>query len=133
MSRPHYDWWPYIRGMIRRYPDLCRKYNELQGPNISPSLSGMPRGGDTTRQTETLALRELPTTQAREYEAIRRAIVTTDPQHLKLVDLLYWKRSHTIMGAADKMKIGERTAQRWNADFIRRVAFIYGLMDLEDK
>ena len=93
----------------------------------------MPRGGDTTRQTETLALRELPTTQAREYEAVRRAVATEDPQHLKLIDLLYWKQSHTIMGASDKMKIGERTARRWNGDFIRKVAFIYGLMDLEDK
>lgn len=133
MSSPRYDWWPYIKGMIRRYPEMCRKYNDLHSPCISPSLSGMPRGGDTTRQTETLALRELPTTQAREYEAVRRAIETTEPHQLKLIDLLYWKRSHTIMGAAERLKIGERTAQRWHAEFIRRVALIYGLMDLESK
>ena len=133
MSSPRYDWWPYIKGMIRRYPDMCRKYNELHSPCISPSLSGMPRGGDTTRQTETLALRDLPTTQVREYEAVRRAVETEEPKKLKLIDMLYWKKSHTVMGAADKMKIGERTARRWNGDFIRKVAFIYGLMDLEDK
>ena len=133
MSSPRYDWWSYVKNMIRRYPDMCRKYNELHSPNISPSLSGMPRGGDTTRQTETLALRELPTTQAREYEAVRRAVETEEPKKLKLIDMLYWKKSHTVMGAADKLNIGERTAKRWNGEFIRRVAFIYGLMDLEDK
>lgn len=23
MSRPRYDWWAYVKGMIRRYPSLC--------------------------------------------------------------------------------------------------------------
>ena len=25
MSTPRYDWWPYVKGMIRRYPELCRR------------------------------------------------------------------------------------------------------------
>ena len=25
MSTPRYDWWPYVKGMIRRYPELCRQ------------------------------------------------------------------------------------------------------------
>lgn len=26
MSKPRYDWWSYVKGMIRRYPELRRRY-----------------------------------------------------------------------------------------------------------
>ena len=32
-----------------------------------------------------------------------------------------------------RKEVLDTAIQRWNADFIRRVALIYGLMDLEDK
>lgn len=28
MSRPRYDWWPYVKGMIRRYPALAEQYEK---------------------------------------------------------------------------------------------------------
>ena len=30
MSTPRYDWWPYVKGMIRRYPELCARQEELR-------------------------------------------------------------------------------------------------------
>jgi len=40
---------------------------------------------------------------------------------LRFIELVFWKR-HTVAGAAIKIPCSERTAQRWHADFIRRVA-----------
>ena len=30
MSKPRYDWWSYVKGMIRRYPELRRRYGGSQ-------------------------------------------------------------------------------------------------------
>ena len=58
MSSPRYDWWPYVKGMIRRYPDLCEEYADLHSQSITANYSGMPRGGGVGRIIESLAVRE---------------------------------------------------------------------------
>ena len=44
MSRPRYDWWAYVKGMIRRYPSLCAEEKALHDISISHDLSGLPHG-----------------------------------------------------------------------------------------
>lgn len=34
MSKPRYDWWGYVKGMIRRYPSLCAEYAEQETQSI---------------------------------------------------------------------------------------------------
>ena len=45
MSRPRYDWWPYVKGMIRRYPALRAQYTDLHSPGVTAGYSGLPRTG----------------------------------------------------------------------------------------
>lgn len=134
MSKPRYDWWSYAKGMIRRYPQLKQEYEELHTSSMIADYSGNPHGSGASRTTECIALRELPTTSQREYEAVRRAIETTKQykngrQRMQIVQLVFWKRSHTIEGAAQQIPCSEITARRWHGDFIRMVAKFYGLMD----
>lgn len=134
MSKPRYDWWPYVKGMIRRYPALKEEYADLHSPSMVADYSGMPRGGGEGRSLEGVALRELPSTRQREYEAVRRAIETTGRyrngrERLKVIDLVLWKRSHTVEGAAMAIPCSPATAWRWHAEFIRLVASNFGLMD----
>lgn len=136
MSRPRYDWWPYVKGMIRRYPLLKQEYEDLHNQPITQSYSGMLGGGGDGRGLERIAIRELPSTKQREYEAVRRAIETTEHypngrSRLKVVKLVLWDRSHTLEGAALMVPCSSATAWRWHADFIRLVALHYGLMDEE--
>ena len=136
MSKPRYDWWPYVKGMIRRYPKLKEKHGDLHSQSVVASLSGMPSGTGTSRSTENVALRELPTTEQREFEAVRKAIETTErykdgQARIELINLVLWRRSHTIAGAALRTPCSERLAQQWHRDFIRLVAKYYGLMDGE--
>lgn len=134
MSKPRYDWWPYVKGMIRRYPSLEERYRDLHMPSMTADYSGMPKEGGGGRSVESLAVRELPSTQQREYEAVRKAIETTQRyrnglDRLKVVRLVLWDRSHTLEGAALMVPCGVATAWRWHGEFIKLVAAFYGLLD----
>ena len=134
MSRPRYDWWPYVKGMIRRYPTLKQEYADLHSPSVTANYSGMPRSGCVSRGVEGLAIRELPSTKQREYEAVRRAVETTERyvngrDRLKVIDMVLWKRSHTLEGAALMVPCSIATAWRYHGEFIKLVAKLYGLMD----
>ena len=78
MSSPRYDWWPYVKGMIRRYPELCARQEELHRTKMSPNLTGMPGAhGQASDPVADAALRELPEINRRELEAVRQAIEET--------------------------------------------------------
>lgn len=134
MSTPRYDWWPYVKGMIRRYPDLCLKEAALHDTAITANISGMPGGGKRTDKTADAALRTLPEVNRRELEAVRAAICHTEGLHsgkerMELVKLYYWQRSHTLFGASNAIHVSEKTALRWNRDFVMQVAENFGLIE----
>lgn len=134
MSTPRYDWWPYVKGMIRRYPDLCLKEAALHDTAITANISGMPGGGKRTDKTADAALRTLPEVNRREMDAVRAAIRTAESlpsgrERMELVKLYYWKRSHTLFGAANAIHVSEKTALRWNRELILQVAKNFGLLD----
>lgn len=112
MSKPRYRWWSYARAMVREYPELAKKYNQP----VTASCPGMP------------------STEQREYEAVRRAIEKTKQykngrDRLSVIGLVLWKKSHTIAGAALTVPCHEDTAKQWHGEFIRLVAKNMGLMD----
>lgn len=134
MSSPRYDWWPYAKGMIRRYPQLWEEYAALHSQSVTANYSGMPRGGAGGRIIESLAIRELPSTKQREYEAVQRAIEITERyrngrQRLAIIRMVLWDRQYTLEGAALQIPCGYMTARRYHSDFIMLVAKNYGLLD----
>lgn len=134
MSKTRFRWWSYVKSMIRYYPELDREYRSLHEQKVTAKMTGMPRGGGAGRQTESIAIRELPYTEQREYEAVKKAIETTarlktGADRLCLVDLVFWKQTHTLQGAAFKIHSSYRTAVRYHSDFILLVAKNYGLLD----
>ncbi len=134
MSSPRYAWWGYVKAIIRQYPEMKKEYADLHQPSITANCTGMPGGGGVGRPTEAIAIRELPSTRQREYESVRRAIEVTahkasGRERLKLMELVYWRKSHNLEGAARRIPCSEATAWRWHGDFIRLVARFLGLMD----
>jgi hypothetical protein len=120
--------------MIRRYPVLKEEFLELHNVSMVANYSAEPRGGGSGRALESIAIRELPSNRQREYEAVRRAIETTERykngrDRLWVIDLVYWKKSHTIAGAALIIPCHEQAAKQWHGEFIRLVASNFGLMD----
>lgn len=131
-----YDWWGYVKGMIRRYPHLKARYADIRDVSLTAKYGEHVRSKTVGSSTEIAALRELPLTAQREYEAVKCAADTTSrlidgAERLRLVDLVFWRRTHTLAGAAMQCHVSYRTAQRWHGEFIRLVAFLYGLMDEE--
>ena len=134
MSKPRYDWWSYVKGMIRRYPDLCLKEKALRETTLSPNLSGQPSGkGKPSDQTAEAALRELPEINRRELEAVRKAIEETEKldtgeERLRMIRLVFLDKTHTLEGAAQDLHRCKRTVVQWHGDFIRCVAESFGLL-----
>ena len=136
MSKPRYRWWDYVRKMIRAYPALKAEYKDLHTPSVTANASGMPGGGGISDPTMQIAIKELPGMKQREYEAVRRAVEATRRQKtakesLAIIDMVFWKSSHTLSGAACKVGVSYETAKRYQREFIVRVATEYGLMDAD--
>lgn len=134
MSKPRYGWWSYVKDMICRYPALCESHSLLLAQKVTPTYSAQPGGGGSGRTTEQTTVRAMTRNAAREYEAVHLAIQETrqlpgGAERLQLIRLVYWKRSHTLTGAALAVHVSFPTAKRWHGEFIRRVARNYGLLD----
>lgn len=135
MSKPRYGWWSYARYMIRIYPTREKEYEALHEQSVTANLSGVPVGnGASSRGTENVVLRQLPKTKQREYEAVKRAIESTSQMsngkdRIRIIDLLYWKHSHTLGGAALAVGYGYDRARQIHGEFVRMVATYYGLME----
>lgn len=134
MSKPRYIWWSYVQGMIRKYPERAAALGDLHAVGMVAKYSAEPHGNGAGRTTEAVALRELPPTEQREYEAVRKALdyIATSQNgklRMELIRLVYWERTHKLYAAAGELHISERTAKRWNALLMYRVARNFGILD----
>lgn len=102
MSKPRYGWWGYVKWMIRQYP--ARKDRYVQGNAL------------------------------KERQAVQQAIDETagmenGKERLQVIELVFFRQTHTLEGAALMIPCSYMTARRWHNDFIKRVAKNYGLID----
>ena len=123
--------------MIREYPDLAKDYKDMHEQKITASITGMPGGGNVSRGTEDIAIRELPRSKQIEYDAVRKAVevtamLKTGADRLRIVDLVFWKQSHTLDGAAYATSISYDTAIDYHGDFIMLVAYFRELITFEE-
>ena len=120
------NWRERTKRIIEAYPQLKRELNELQAAKVTPNYNGMPGSQEAGRTTEGTALRTLPAESQRMLDAVEKAIATTgryrnSHHRLRIVDLVYWKKTHNLQGAAIKFHYSYDTVQEWNADFIELV------------
>lgn len=137
MSKPRYKWWGYVKYIIRDYPYLRDRYNQLHEQSVTASASGMPGGGGVSRGVENIALKELPKPNQLEYDAVRRAIAVTERlrtgnERMRLIDLVFWKQSHTLSGAAMMTNISYDTAVGYHRDFIMLTAYFREMVPYEE-
>jgi hypothetical protein len=123
--------------MIRSYPDLKKEYQQLHEQTVTASISGMPGSGGAARKTEDIAIKELPRSKQIEYDAVRRAIevtgmLKTGAARLRIVDMVFWRQSHTLDGAALAVNYSYDSAKIFHGDFIMTVAYFRGLITYEE-
>lgn len=123
MGRRSNTWRAQARQAAYDYPGLRTALRDLQSMSITPSLSGMPGGGGEHRSTEDAALRQLPPDDQRRFDAVSQALsisehLTSGLSRVRMIELVYFRRSHTVEGAAMQIPCSVQTAWTWNNDFL---------------
>lgn len=132
MSRPREPWWGYIRNILREYPRYEKELDMLRSTKITTSYTAGRRSAEASRTTEKVATRQLRPQDQRHYDAISRALfvtqrLTNGQWRVKMIDLMYFRKSHEMQGAALECHISYATARQWHAEFVRLVASELGL------
>lgn len=101
MSRPKYWWYDYVKKSIMHSVGTGTAPETLQ-----ESISDM---------------------------AVKKVLARTKGQYrgderLKMIDLVYKKRQHSVPGAAVHLHISEGTARDWNREFVYAVAKEMGFL-----
>lgn len=134
MSKPRYGWWPYIKNIIRRYPALKEAHDELQKQRVTASYNAEIVSKAPGRPVERSATRTMGKTMQKEFDAVYEALealkgMPESERRICIIALVYWRKSHTLQGAAIKHHVSYRTARRWHTEFIYLVAEKYGFFD----
>lgn len=122
-------WWTYIKSVIREYPKLCKQLETPLEAKITPvydQIGGRPQG-TISRPTENAVIHNLPPNDQRKYDAVAAALHFTKnlpdgAERMTTIELVYFKKTHTLDGAAVVLNVHRNTTGRWNGDFIRLVA-----------
>lgn len=134
MSTYKHWWHPNVARALKAYPALIAKKDELRKQNIIAKYSPDPRAGGTSRATENIALKDLPPAEAALVDAISSALEEVSRRKdgdeiIRLIDLVYFRGTHTLYGAAAALNMTEVTAKRKNGDFIRTAAKKLGYLE----
>ncbi len=62
--------------------------------------------------------------------AIERALVDCDNTDMKLIELIYWKRDHTVAGAGEKVGLTRSPTFAWVNIILCRIALEMGLVNI---
>lgn len=128
MGRAREPYWYYVKSIIKEYPVLEKELATPLSPRLCATLEPST-GRKTANPTQDCVIHDLPPKQQRKYDAVSNAILKTRLTHpktaadrLKVIDMVYWKQSHTVAGAAMKVPCHRNIAGKWQGDFIRLVA-----------
>lgn len=102
MNKQHYDWWGYVKSLIRKYPE--NRLSELSGVAFR-NHEAVKKAVDATTMMDGGANR------------------------LKVISMVHWERTRTLDGAALAVPCDRATAARWQRKFFEEVARNRDLLD----
>ncbi len=120
------SWRSEARAALRLYPKLKRRQgeNEMQ---ITPVYGGAAVQHSASRTTEDVALRstlserEENIISAVEFMLTMQRRYSNSAQRLRMIELVYFKHTHTIDGAADIVHYSPDALWRWNGEILTAV------------
>lgn len=124
-----------IELLIEHYPIDKRelehyKADMIPSPTQGYSLTAGVDGGETGRTTEKVAMRIISSPYVRRLEincaAIENALSAVDDIDRKLVDLIYWKKEYTVVGAGMKLGLSKTPTYNRLNKIIALVAYELG-------
>ena len=121
------NWRTEARAALRAYPRILRRLYELEGIRVTPAYTGMPGGHTATRTTEDIALRTQLCPQdeavitAVEFAQRMQATYPNGKERLRMMELVYFRRTHTLEGAAMECHYSVEAIKRWNNEILAAV------------
>ena len=120
------SWRSEARAALRQYPKLKRRQgeNEMQ---ITPIYGGSAVQHSASRTTENVALRSSLTEReeniisAVEFAMQMQAQYYNADARQKMVTLVYFRRTHTMQGAAMECGYSVETVWKWNTELLAAV------------
>ena len=137
MSRPRYWWWKIAKAYVQVYPQLVRRVQEQEHTTMTASYRGMPGCFTAGRPVEDAAVRALVAGECAAYQSVRCAIaatasLSTGESRLKMIDLVSWAHTRTLIGAADEIGYSKDRVKEFHGDFIRMVGFYAGFITKQE-
>ena len=120
------DWRRQARRALRDYPRLKKKQGATD-QQITPVYGGSPVQHEATRVTEDIALRStLTEAEANIISAVEFAMQMQSwyynaDARLKMVKLVYFRKTHTMQGAAMECGYSFDSICKWNTEILSAV------------
>ena len=120
------SWRSEARTALRLYPKLKRRQGE-NDMQITPVYGGAAVQHSASRTTEDVALRSTLTEReeniisAVEFMLSMQRRYANSKERLRMVELVYFKHTHTIDGAADVVHYSPDALWRWNGEILTAV------------
>lgn len=121
------SWRSEARSALRQYPRCKRKQSETGEMQITPAYGGIPGGGTATRTTENVALavrltpHEENVISAVEFMMQMQNAYPNAQERFKMLELVHFKHTHTIDGAAEIVHYSPEALWRWNTEMLTAV------------
>ena len=121
------SWRTEARAALRNYPKAKRRQNETGEMQITPAYNGQPGSHTARRTTEDVALRvkltpyEENVIAAVEFMMKMQCAYPNAEERMRMIKLVYFRRTHTLEGAAMECHYADRTVKRWNNEILTAV------------
>lgn len=106
-------------------------------PSMAQELTGMPKGGNASRQTEEVAMRIAQDPYVRQMEdsiaAVERLLKRMTADEKKFTEMVFFKKSHTIIGAGEVIGYSSHPAYAMANRIIGKMAEEKGLIRRQEK
>lgn len=127
-KKPRAAWWGYVKAIISEYPKIKKEIETPLEPTITASIGGLGGGTPGGSPVERAVIHDVSPQKQKKYDAVEAAIQKTKAiykdyeDRLTVIELVYWKKTHKIPGAAMQIYVHPNTAGRFSSEFIRLVA-----------
>ena len=130
MSQRGHWWWGAIQAALRLYPELRQRYGTPDN-RVTAQYTAQTSCGGAGRVVKQLAMERLSDGDYAVYMAISDAVretarMGTGDARLAIIDLVYWRRTRTLQGAALDVGYSYDRAKDFHMEFIRLVAYHMG-------
>lgn len=142
MSKYVFTLSPRVKGMIEwqleHYHESKRQIEQYWAdmiPSPTPNYSAEGGGSHYVNRTTETVVERIATSPyieqtVRSCKAIERVISDLDDTDIKLIDIVYWKRSYTVEGAARILHIDRATAYRHINGILSKIALELGYVSI---